>query len=101
MSLTKLSNLYLVHMPNCVGLLENGRCARLETAHCHGDSCPLKLTQKEETAAQDRAMQRLRSLDERTQDKIARKYYGGKRVWWERDPPNAQEKRKGERYRHV
>lgn len=81
MSLTKLSNINLLDMPDCVGLMENGRCSRLNITYCAGNICPLKLTRPEEIDSRRRSMERLRSLDEQTQAKIAGKYYGGRRVW--------------------
>lgn len=88
MTLTKYSNLSLLHMPDCVGLMENGRCSRLDVKLCEGDGCALKKTRDEQSDALKKSMSRLLSLDEKTQAQIARKYYGGKRVWLEWTPAN-------------
>lgn len=81
MALTKFSNLNLVELPDCIGLTENGVCSRFRATFCQGNSCPHKRTTAEEADAVSKAMERLSSLDDQTQTKIARKYYGGKRVW--------------------
>lgn len=81
LALTRLSNLDLIDLPNCAGLQENGRCARLDIDQCLGEGCPLMRTPAQEKAALRHTFLRLGSLGEEEQVKIARKYYGGRRVW--------------------
>lgn len=76
-SLTRYSNSELVDMPDCRGLLEDGKCRWLNVITCIGSGCPYCKT----TNNNEKVHERLQSLDERTQTKISRKYYGGTRPW--------------------
>lgn len=76
-TLTRYSNLELLKLPDCVGLRENGKCNWLNIPACTGAKC--SFYQKTNNLA--KAQERLRSLDEETQERIAQKYYGGYRPW--------------------
>jgi len=83
MAMTRYSNLDLLDLPNCISLSETGQCLLLNISFCQGDTCSFKLTQEEQDAAAFKVKKRLSSLDEKTQKKIARKYYNGRRPWLE------------------
>lgn len=83
MTLTRLSNLNWLDLPNCIALSENGQCSLLKISLCQGNTCSFKLTQEEKDAAERKVRKRLSSLDEETQEKIACKYYKGRRPWQE------------------
>ena len=77
MGLTRTANLDLITLPNCGGLREDGKCSWLNVPTCTGAKChyyhsPNSLA---------KAHERLRSLDEETQQRIAQKYYRGARPW--------------------
>lgn len=88
MGLSRTSNLELVTLPNCDGLRENGTCRWLSVPACIGPKCPFCSS----TDSLEKAYERLCSLDEETQQRIAKKYYGGFRPW-----RKAGERRRGER----
>ncbi len=77
------SNMDLIDISNCIGLLKNGKCSRFNIFQCQGDCCPFKLTKEDVDKSKRYIKERLSQLDEETQDKIANKYYGGKRFWRE------------------
>jgi len=56
----------------------------LHIAACTGEKC--KYYKK--ASSQDRTEARLCSLDEETQESIAKKYYGGFRPWKEKTEPH-------------
>ena len=69
-------NLELLKLPDCAGLLENGKCEYLDVPGCQGKNCTFYNGQK-------KAFARLLSLDEEKQNHISQKYYSGKRPWSE------------------
>ena len=75
--LTRYSSAELLKMPDCAGLLENGKCRWLQITECVGENCAYY----REVSSQGKAEARLCSLDEDTQERIAKKYYGGFRPW--------------------
>lgn len=77
--LTRNLNLELISLPDCAGLLENGKCSWLNTDACIGKQCSFYL----ESSSRQKANKRLCSLDEKDQARISRKYYGGFRPWLE------------------
>lgn len=83
MNLTRYSNLNWLDLPNCANLSRNGHCTVLNVNRCQGDTCRFKVSQEEKDAAARKAKNRLSSLDEKMQEKIARKYYKGHRPWQE------------------
>lgn len=81
-SLTRNSNAELLYLPDCSGLLENGKCRWLSVSICLGLKCThYKGVGSLGENRLEKAQARLRSLDEKTQEHIARKYYGGSRPW--------------------
>jgi hypothetical protein len=76
-SLTRYSGLRLVDLPDCESLLENGHCGCLNVYECTGNSCPFYRAR----GTQDQANKRLCALDDFEQERIAQKYYHGKRTW--------------------
>ena len=78
-TLSRRSNLELLNMPDCGGLQENGRCRWLNVSLCIGTACSYCGAK----SSLQKAYERLRSLDEKAQDHIAQKHYGGRRPWIE------------------
>lgn len=76
-ALTRYSNPELLKLPDCEGLLENGKCRWLDIPKCSGIKC----SYYRNTCSREKAQERLCSLDEAMQAHIARKYYGGSRPW--------------------
>ena len=76
-ALTRNANIELLNLPNCGGLQENGKCRWLNVSACVGPGC----AHYQDINSFDKAQQRLCSLDESTQQRIAQKYYGGSRPW--------------------
>lgn len=76
-SLTRYSNTDLLELPDCGGLLENGKCRWLSVSYCIGAKC----SYYKKTNDTEKARTRLQSLDEKMQERISRKYYGGSRPW--------------------
>lgn len=76
-SLTRFSGLRLVDLPDCESLLENGTCGCLNVNDCTGKSCPFFRAR----GTQHEANKRLCALDDHEQERIAQKYYHGKRPW--------------------
>jgi len=87
MGLSRISNLELIMLPDCGGLCENGSCSWLKLSACTGPKCRFYNS----TNSLEKAHDRLRSLDEETQLRIAKKYYNGSRPWMK-----ANKKRRGE-----
>ncbi|HBN86197.1 MAG TPA: hypothetical protein DDZ89_20430 [Clostridiales bacterium] len=58
-------------------MLENGKCRWLNVPKCRGTKC----SYYQKTNSLEKAQDRLRSLDEEVQVRIAKKYYGGFRPW--------------------
>lgn len=77
MTYTRYSNLDFLTLPDCEGLLENGKCSCLDVPACLGKNC---LSYHREDNS-EKAFTRLRSLSEEKQEHISKKYYGGKRPW--------------------
>ena len=75
--LSRYSGIEINKLPDCAGLLENGRCRWLQISACVGEKC----TYNKRVKSQEMAEARLCSLDEETQTRIANKYYGGFRPW--------------------
>lgn len=76
-AVSRNANLEWIELPDCESLLENGRCASLRVASCAGSTCAF--FQPRGTRRQADA--RLRALDEAEQERIAQRYYGGRRPW--------------------
>lgn len=76
-ALTRYSNQKLLKLPDCDGLLENGKCSWLDISVCVGADCSFC----HKIGSLTKVWQRLRSLDEQTQEHIAQKYYEGSRPW--------------------
>ncbi|MDR1538483.1 MAG: hypothetical protein LBU32_10905 [Clostridiales bacterium] len=76
-ALTRSANAKLLTLPDCIGLQENEKCKWLNVSSCLGEGC--KFYQKIDSWVL--SQQRLRSLDEETQARIAQKYYNGCRPW--------------------
>ena len=76
-ALNRYSNTELLKLPDCAGLLENGGCKWLNVPKCNGRECPYY----KKINSSEKAQERLCSLDEATQERIAKKYYGGFRPW--------------------
>jgi len=81
MSLNRFSNPNLLELPDCVALSEYEKCNRLTLLICNKCGCPFKKTREEDLASIQRAYQRLASLNDSTQNRIAQKYYGGYMPW--------------------
>ncbi len=75
---TKYDRIEMLKLPDCGGLLDNGRCKWLNVPACIGAGCSYA-----GRSSASCARRRLRSLDETTQSHIADKYYGGARPWLE------------------
>ncbi len=78
---TLRSNLEWIDLPDCAGLLENGKCEYLRVASCEGPRCPFFRPREAEADARLAVYRRLAACDESTQQRISAKYYGGKRPW--------------------
>ena len=76
-ALARYSNTELLKLPDCGGLLENGSCRWLDVPKCTGGKC----SYCQNLDSSDKALKRLQTLDEATQERIAQKYYGGSRPW--------------------
>lgn len=76
---TRLPSAKLMNTSDCAGMLENGKCRWLQIDACAGENC----TYYRKASSQAKAEARLCSLDEETQESIAKKYYGGFRPWQE------------------
>ncbi len=70
---TRYSSTELWMLPDCAGLLVSGKCKLLRVSSCMGARC----SYYQETNTPEKMMQRLRSLDEDTQERIPQKNYGG------------------------
>lgn len=77
MAYTRYSNLEVLDLPACAGLLENGKCKRLNVTACTGKQSSFSRA----TRDLEKVQIRLRSFDEDIQQRIAQKYYGGFRPW--------------------
>lgn len=75
------SHLDILDLPNCVYLLENGRCRELTFKKCKGTACRFCLTKDRFADSRRKWSDRLNSLDEKKQSEISKKYYGGKTPW--------------------
>lgn len=79
--ISKYINLDWLDLPNCINLSKYGKCTILNISKCAGEACSFKITQEENEDAKYKVYKRILSLDEEIQEKIARKYYNGKRPW--------------------
>ncbi len=79
MTYTRYSNLELLKLPDCDGLLENGQCKWLDVSACRGKDC--SFYHKKDSL--EKVFARLRSLPEEKQEHISQKYYYGERPWAE------------------
>ena len=68
-------------LPDCIYLTERLGCSRLALSGCKGAGCTFCQSREEQDASRRRAEARLASLDEALQQRIAAKYYCGKRIW--------------------
>lgn len=75
--ITRYSNIELIELPDCSGLSENGKCSWLNVEACTGEGCPYF----KRGNSMLEVWERLNSLDEKMQEHIAEKYYGGVRPW--------------------
>lgn len=72
----------LLDCPECIYLSENGKCVhRVGKVKCIGVDCPFRTTARNEKEQELSWKERLCSLSENEQNKIAEKYYGGKMPW--------------------
>lgn len=79
MAFSRFDNLELLQLPDCDGLMENGKCKCLNVPSCRGEDCSFE--HKNESL--EKAYARLRLLPEEKQKHIAKKYYNGDRPWAE------------------
>ena len=77
----KFLNTELLNCPDCLALSENGKCFWLSLEQCKGQNCPFMKTEESMHSSAVHAQNRLKALDEKTQERISKKYYGGKRPW--------------------
>lgn len=74
-------SLDLTELPDCIYLMENGRCSELKINRCKGKRCSFcKITENGDNE-QIKWSERLNSLDEEKQMKISKKYYSGRMPW--------------------
>ncbi len=81
MAYTLYSNLDWIDLPDCMGLLEDGKCAYLTVPSCQGASCPFCKTRESHAQNLMQAYGSIASRDEGLQKRIAGKYYQGRRPW--------------------
>jgi len=81
MALNKFSNIELLDCPNCHGLSEHGKCMWLTLSYCKGVDCTFMKIKETYVSSLKKAQERLSTLDEKKQARIAQKYYDGKRPW--------------------
>ncbi|MCD7775096.1 MAG: hypothetical protein LUG85_08365 [Clostridiales bacterium] len=70
---------------NCIHLTKTGECGILRVKVCGGKSCSFCETETENDSAAKSWRNRLCSMDEGLQSKIAGTYYGGKKPWLAKD----------------
>jgi len=75
--LSQYSSADLLKQLDCAGLLGSGKCRWLQITECAGKNC----AHYRKASSQAKAETRLCSLGEETQERIAKKYYGGFRPW--------------------
>lgn len=75
------TSLDILKLPNCIYLMENGRCRELSFKKCMGSSCRFCIIKDSFDASKQKWSKRLNSLDEKQQTEISKKYYGGKMPW--------------------
>jgi hypothetical protein len=56
----------------------NKRCTILTIKKCEGEKCPFYKTKEQFKLGQEKAMERILTLDKELQDHINETYYGGK-----------------------
>ena len=71
----------ILKLPNCIYLMENGRCRELSCKKCVGANCRFCIIKDNSDLTKLKWSQRLNSLDEKKQKEISAKYYGGKMPW--------------------
>ena len=80
-SAKKQEGLFLLSLPDCISLSENGGCSLLKLKICQGINCPFMRSKNELKNITRYWEARLSSLDEEKQERISRMYYGGKMPW--------------------
>lgn len=80
-SANKQEGLHMLDLPNCVSLSENGGCTLLKMKTCQGLGCSFMKSYEEMVNTTRYWEERLASLDEEKQERIAKLYYGGKMPW--------------------
>ena len=68
-------------LPDCIYLTERLGCSRLALSGCKGAGCTFCQSREEQDTSRRQAEACLASLDEALQQRIAAKYYCGKRIW--------------------
>lgn len=68
----------ILDLPNCIHLMENGRCRELSFKKCVGKNCRFCTIKDKTVLTKQKWSNRLNSLDEKRQREISDKYYGGK-----------------------
>ncbi len=76
---SRFDNSELMQLPDCDGLLENGKCKFLDVPACRGKDC--SFSHKKDSF--EKVYARLRLLSEEKQEHISKKYYNGDRPWAE------------------
>ena len=80
-SAKKQEGLFLLSLPDCISLSENGGCSLLKLKICQGINCPFMRSKNELKNITRYWEARLSSLGEEKQERISRMYYGGKMPW--------------------
>ena len=73
----------LLGLPDCIHLLEYGRCDILSVSSCRGEKCSFNQSVSSAHSSYENWKQHINSLDMKTQKEIARKYYRGAMPWRE------------------
>lgn len=74
-------SLDILDLPNCIYLLENGRCRELALKKCIGNGCRFCVLKENFNQSKVKWSNRLNSLDAERQREISMKYYSGKMPW--------------------
>lgn len=78
---SRKSYLEALKFPDCIHLTENYKCKVLIVDKCIGESCAFFKGTLEKSVSQINSHERLNSLDESKQKRIAKIYYGGEMPW--------------------
>ncbi|HPU59280.1 MAG TPA: hypothetical protein PLG48_07205, partial [Candidatus Avimonas sp.] len=73
-SAKKQEGLFLLSLPDCISLSENGGCSLLKLKICQGINCPFMRSKNELKNITRYWEARLSSLDEEKQERISRMY---------------------------